>query len=90
MIFQMKNLALVEFDQSQKRGRCGIEANNLVFEVASMQSLGDEKIYTSVEDIEIIADSPYISLLKKYSGLLQHKFSDEFTKNGITLCLKIK
>ena len=39
---KMKNLALVNLGENQNKTRVGIEANDLAFQVASMQNLGDE------------------------------------------------
>ena len=71
---QMKNLALI--NAAECSGRCGAAANELVFQVSSMKSLGED-----VESLEVLPDSVYKQLLAKFPDLLKLSFRRHFSQN---------
>ena len=55
---------------------------SIPFMVAAMQVLDEPESFEEVEDIDVIPDSPYKEILKKYPDLLKQSFSSE-TEDGI-------
>ena len=70
-----KKLALID-TQVRVKGRVGREANQLVFEVASMEALGDDLAVEESEDINVLPDSNYKRILSGFPDLLKQSFNE--------------
>ena len=57
------------------------------FELASLEELTSDPLADDIveeeENIDVIPDSPYKEVLKKYPELLKQSFNEDSTKNNI-------
>ena len=70
---------------SASRGYLGAEAQELIAQIAAIEALDDEalKIQSDDEDIGVLPDGPYKTLLSKYPSLLKQNFNAEATESDV-------
>ena len=79
---QLRNLALIQSARHlDQEGSCNPE--ELIAEVAAVKALGDDEVSEHDEDINVVPEGPFKTLLAKFPGLLKQNFNAEPTKTDV-------